>query len=164
MLIFEVHQQAKTPVADKWLKEVAQAFYKQSGLKGDWHFSLAFIGNPAMRRLNRLYRKVDANTDVLSFGENSARDKFWSVDNQKYLGEIIIAVPQARKQARVLKCSLKAEVARLLVHGLAHLAGYNHESGDLKKAKRMLKLEKRILVALKLWKLFRFEEELGHPK
>ena len=63
------------------------------------------------------------------------------------------------KRTTTYDCSFKNEVARLLVHGLAHLLGYDHQGEDIRTAQKMLGLEKRVLVKLKIWQIFKFEEE-----
>lgn len=158
MLTFEVNKQAPISISSNWFKKIADAFARENKLTGQWYFSLAFVDNKTIRKFNRLYRGRDCVTDVLSFSEEN--NKFGNlVEEEKYLGEIVISAPQAKKQARELRCSLKNEVGRLLVHGLAHLAGYDHEGQDPKNARKMLKLEKRVLAKLKIWQIFNFEEE-----
>ena len=158
MLTFEVNKQEPVSISSSWLKKIAESFAQENKLTGQWHFSLAFVDNKTIRKFNRLYRGQDCATDVLSFSEEN--NKFGNLtEEKKYLGEIIISVSQAKKQARELGCSLPNEVARLLVHGLAHLAGYDHEGQDPKNARKMLKLEKRVLIKLKIWPIFKFEEE-----
>lgn len=157
MLIFEVNRQAPVSVSDNWLKKIVEAFTQECQLTGQWYFSLAFVDNKTIRKLNRKYRGKNYATDVLSFSEEDNNFKNLA-DKKKYLGEIIISAPQAQKQARELKGSFKNEVARLLIHGLAHLVGYDHEGADSRAAKKMFKLEKRVLVKLKIWQIFKFEE------
>ena len=157
MLTFEVNKQEPVSISSSWLKKIAEAFAQENKLTGQWHFSLAFVDNKTIRKFNRLYRGLDCETDVLSFSEEN--DKFKNLaEEKKYLGEIIISSTQAKKQAKELPCSFKNEVARLLVHGLAHLAGYDHEK-DLNGSRKMLKLEKKVLMKLKIWPVFKFEEE-----
>jgi len=78
--------------------------------------SLVFIDDRRMRILNRQYRRKTGTTDVLSF-EGGGPDDF---------GEILISVPQARRQAKEYDHSLRSEIELLIVHGLLHLAGYDH--------------------------------------
>ena len=105
------------------------------------------------------YRGKDYATDVLSFAEDF-KNFVDLPDDRKYLGEIVISVVQAKKQANDLKCSLKNEVARLIVHGLAHLVGYDHENTTKEEADKMLAFERKVLERLGIWELFQFEEEI----
>lgn len=96
--------------------------------------SLALVDESASRRLNLAYRGLNRATDVLSFVY--AQENFLD-------GEIIICSPVAVRQAQSLGHSVRQELLRLLVHGLLHLAGYDHE----KKldAEAMEKLELKLL-------------------
>jgi probable rRNA maturation factor len=103
-----------------------------------------------MKRLNARYRGVDKSTDVLSFplsvGRLAAIGKKRS--NTPFpLGDIVICVPIALLQAKEYGISFHEETQRLLVHGLLHLAGYDHELNAYQKRK-MVKKEGELLDAL----------------
>lgn len=96
-----------------------------------------------MRRLNRIYRGIDAPTDVLSFPLDMA-DRFRGPDMPPpLLGDIVISFDTARRQARERGCGFSDEAADLLIHGLLHLLGYDHErsadSRRMKAAERKLR-------------------------
>jgi probable rRNA maturation factor len=99
--------------------------------------SLSLIGDAKMKRLNRKYRGIARSTDVLSF----AQDGF-SVDSE-HLGDILIATPTARRQARKAGKPVQDEFSMLAVHGLLHLLGYDHDRPA--KARRMFSLQKKLL-------------------
>lgn len=86
--------------------------------------SLSFVGDRAIRTLNRTYLKKDRPTDVLSFplGERGPDGRF-------RLGDIVVSVPRARVQGRRSGHGLEAELRRLVVHGFLHLAGFDHGTG-----------------------------------
>jgi probable rRNA maturation factor len=90
--------------------------------------ALVFVEDREMRRLNRTFRKKDTTTDVLSF---PLKEK--AADGKYYLGDIIISVPTATKQARELGHSLERELIALTIHGFLHLLGYDHGSGHKKE-------------------------------
>jgi probable rRNA maturation factor len=94
--------------------------------------SLAFVGDTAMRRLNQRYRRKPGTTDVLSFP-----------GRRPELGEIVISVPQARRQARRYGTTVIQELLLLSVHGLLHLAGYRHRRP--RDRQRMQTAEQRLL-------------------
>jgi rRNA maturation RNase YbeY len=104
--------------------------------------SLALVGNREIRRLNAAYRKKDEPTDVLSFpaGDHLA-------GGAKILGDVVISVDQADKQAARAKRSREEELEILLIHGILHLLGYDHER-SAKEARIMREMEKKILRAL----------------
>ena len=103
--------------------------------------SVLFVGDRAMRSLNRRYRGKDKTTDVLSF---SLREGAFSHIQPHILGDIVIAVPAAARQAAEAGHAVGREIEVLLVHGLLHLLGYDHErSGD--EARRMKRRELQLL-------------------
>lgn len=144
MLKIEINKRAVANISAKWLEQVAAAFCKAKKLKGEWHFSLAFVGQSESRRLNRNYRGKNQPTDVLSFTEEGNGFIDGSKE-KKYLGEIVICAPIAKRQAKELGHSFKEEVARLLIHGLAHLAGYEHEGVGWKRVEEMETFEGRVI-------------------
>jgi probable rRNA maturation factor len=93
--------------------------------------SIAIIDDEAMRNLNRKFRKKNKTTDVLTFpADDSDADP-----NAKGrpLGDIVISIDQARRQATDQKHSLATEVRYLILHGILHALGYDHEtdSGEM---------------------------------
>jgi len=91
--------------------------------------SLTFVGDAAMRRLNREHRGKDAPTDVLSFPLVEAGDAY--AGGERLLGDIVISIDTARRQAADYDAPLAREVERLLIHGLLHLLGHDHmEPGE----------------------------------
>ena len=104
--------------------------------------SVALIGNAEMRRLNARYRKKNYPTDVLSFP--AARDMPAGV---QLLGDVIISVDKAKEQAKERGRSLDEEMTTLLIHGVLHLLGYDHER-SAKDARIMGWLEKKLFRAL----------------
>lgn len=115
-----------------WLPKLEKIIIKKFNLKKQ--ISIALIDDQAICQLNRVYRKKDKITDVLSF-----------VINDSYvLGEVLISAEQARCQAKSKNNSYKSEFQLLTVHGILHLLGYDHEKSQ-KEAKRQEQAEKRIL-------------------
>lgn len=107
----------------------------------DAELSVLFTGDRAMRSLNRRYRDNDHATDVLSFSQREGEFAYLRPD---ILGDIVISVPTAARQARELNHSLSHEIERLLVHGLLHLLGYDHERTPA-EARKMRRKESRLL-------------------
>jgi probable rRNA maturation factor len=106
--------------------------------------SVLFIGDRAMRTLNHEWRNKDRTTDVLSFPLREGRFLHIQPD---MLGDIVISVPAAVRQADAAGHSLAVELERLLVHGLVHLLGYDHERG-VKEARCMERKERQLLKRL----------------
>jgi rRNA maturation RNase YbeY len=102
--------------------------------------SVVLVSDAEMRRLNRRWRRRDRPTDVLSFaqreGAGGAPDGL--------LGDVVISVDTARRQAGERGATLAREGDRLLVHGLLHLLGYDHER-SVSEARRMQRRERTLL-------------------
>jgi probable rRNA maturation factor len=81
--------------------------------------SIAFVDDDAMRELNRRFRRKNKTTDVLTFSGDAP-----------LLGEIVISLDQARRQAAAEKHSLATEVRYLILHGILHAMGYDHETDN----------------------------------
>lgn len=107
----------------------------------DADLSILFVGDRAMRSLNLRYRGKDRTTDVLSF---SAREGKFSHIQPYVLGDIVISVPRAKRQAEAAGHRLGREIEILLIHGLLHLLGYNHERSE-REARRMKRRELQLL-------------------
>lgn len=107
--------------------------------------SLVVIGPSAMKKLNNSYRKKNKPTDVLSF---SRMEGFTFPTIQYEIGEVILCLDVARKQAKENKLSLKEEIQRLTIHGVLHLFGYDHETNE-RDAKIMFTLQEAILESLR---------------
>ncbi len=97
--------------------------------------------------LNRSYRGVDKTTDVLSFPQSSLHTQNSILRTPHFiLGDIVINLHKAKRQAIEQDITLYEEVKRLIIHGLLHLIGYNHEKNRYQKKKMELK-EKELLDA-----------------
>jgi probable rRNA maturation factor len=106
--------------------------------------TVAIVGEARMRTLNRTWRGVDRPTDVLAFpsGEPDGplRGRRWGPSIPRPLGDIVIALDVARRQARRLGHPLATELRVLALHGLLHLVGYDHERdrGEMRRIERRL--------------------------
>ena len=93
--------------------------------------SVLFVNSRRMKLLNTLYRGIKKDTDVLSFPLMDKQPHHGAL----ILGDIVISVPKALAQAKEFKVSFYDELLRLLVHGLLHLTGYDHEINAYQKKK-----------------------------
>lgn len=105
--------------------------------------SVVFVDDGEMRNLNRNYRGANKSTDVLAFPMNDG--KFAAI-NPDLLGDIVISVPQARRQAETHDHSLERELSILLIHGLLHLFGYDHQTNNEEAAMKELETEYLMLI------------------
>ena len=122
------------------------------GLENDAEVSVLLVDDSTIRELNSEYRGKDYATDVLSFPleEETLEGEEPIVIGgpaERMLGDIVISVETAQKQAAEYGHSVERELAFLTVHGLLHLLGHDHEQGE-EAEKVMRSEEKRILEAL----------------
>ncbi|MEJ2254160.1 MAG: rRNA maturation RNase YbeY [Nitrospirota bacterium] len=109
--------------------------------------SVLLAGPERVRQLNRTYRGRDHATDVLSFPLHDLSRGF-PVEGEVLLGDVVINPVRAEEQAREQGVALEEELRRLLVHGLLHLLGYEHEASP-EQARRMRRKERDLLRKLR---------------
>lgn len=141
MIHFQIKQEYRRNLRERLLRSWAEKTLDYLQVE-DCDLSIV-IGNDAeIQQLNREYRHIDAPTDVLSFN--------YDMDNPetkiRYLGDIIISAEKAREQSRQAGHSLQFEVCTLIVHGILHLLGYDHE--ELEDEAVMFALQLKILQAV----------------
>jgi probable rRNA maturation factor len=97
--------------------------------------SVVFVGSARMRTINRKFRGRDYATDVLSFDYEGQ-----SMDGWKFLGELVLSPEVAMTNARRARSPFQIEIRTLLVHGILHLLGYDHENdqGEMSRLQRRL--------------------------
>ncbi|MDT4952365.1 MAG: putative rRNA maturation factor [Acidobacteriota bacterium] len=103
--------------------------------------TVAFVLDRGMRELNRRWRGKGGTTDVLSFP--AGQDEFEKVEGLR-LGDVVISVEQAARQAGEHGLSFDTEVAQLILHGLLHLCGYDHETDRGEMNRLELRLRRRL--------------------
>ncbi|HLE08566.1 MAG TPA: rRNA maturation RNase YbeY [Thermodesulfobacteriota bacterium] len=123
----------KIKIEKKKVRHAAEAILNELGpVKKE--LSIFLTGDSTIKGLNKKYRHIDRPTDVLSF----------PMDDPRLLGDVVISVEMAKKQAKGLKVGFYQELTRLLVHGTLHLLGYDHAKGG-KEARRMREKEEEII-------------------
>jgi probable rRNA maturation factor len=103
--------------------------------------TVAFVSDRHMRELNRRWRGKHGTTDVLSFP--AEQDEFEKTEGWS-LGDVVISVEQAGRQADEHGLEFDEEVAQLILHGLLHLCGYDHERDDGEMNALELRLRRRL--------------------
>jgi probable rRNA maturation factor len=142
-----------------WLRGIAEKALHLQGVGPDAEMGLVITGQEKVRELNRLYRDRDEPTDVLAFfmipEHEKPDDKTLSFvtppDGLSHLGEVVISYPTAVAQAKENRHSVNRELAVLIIHGVLHLLGYDHETPEQRH--QMQSMEKEILSSV--------EEALG---
>jgi len=126
-----VEEEFRGVVDRGWVKEIARQVLKVEGVAPPYEVSLVFTDSETVKQLNRDYRGVDEPTDVLAFYmlPQKGADSSFAIppDGVTRLGEVIISYPQATEQAKEQGHSPERELALLVIHGILHLLGYDHE-------------------------------------
>lgn len=131
------------------LDQLARAILSAVGAASG-ELGILLVGDRRMRGLNRRYRGKDRTTDVLAFAMRESLTPHPLPFTPTMLGDVVIAVPTATRQAKQDQRSLDEELTALLVHGILHLCGYDHERNE-REARRMHRREQKILRSFVRW-------------
>ena len=150
---FEIYDHWKGSLTDHQLqltKDLLSFAADKLDLGSNVEMSLTFVRNPEIRKINAKYRGVDRSTDVISFAindndedEDIIMDEEMMKELPRELGDLFISLDKVREQALFLNHSQDRELGFLIVHGLLHLDGYDHETKD--EEKKMFGLQEEIL-------------------
>jgi probable rRNA maturation factor len=132
-LILEINNTDKSPVKKAFVKKVILATLVKSGYvelsEKSLNLSLAWVSESEIRRINKLYRKKNKATDVLSFCEfeDAVRLKN-SAESELFLGELVLCYNYIKESASecTSEIELQKELARIIAHGVLHLLGFAH--------------------------------------
>ena len=142
-----VEEKFREVIDEDWARRIAQTVLKAEGLVPLYEVGLVFTDSEVIKQLNRDYRGVDEPTDVLAFHmlpQKEVDDSFaLPPDGVTRLGEVIISYPQAVAQAREQGHSTERELALLVIHGILHLLGYDHEEPE--EESKMRERERELL-------------------
>ena len=133
--MIEINNLTTNPVAKEFLKKIAKKVLKGEN-KSETELSIALVGEGRIMELNKKYRGKNRVTDVLAFGDNDG------------LGEIVICLREVKKNAKRYETTFERELSKVLIHGILHLLGYNHEKSEV-QAKKMEEKENYYLEKLK---------------
>ena len=128
-------QRSRKLLAAPWVERVAEMLNVIG--KPESSVTVAFVSDKKIRQLNHQFRRIDKVTDVLSFPADSGGGE---------LGDIAISVETAARQAKVNGLTLDGEIAQLMLHGLLHLSGYDHETDKGEMNRLELKLRKKLRI------------------
>jgi probable rRNA maturation factor len=135
-------------VSEDWLRQIATRALAAAGVNPPAELGLVVTDDKQVRQLNKTYRGVDHTTDVLSFAlhqEPNSAPFPPPPDGVLHLGEVIISYPQAARQAEQLQHSIERELELLVIHGVLHLLGYDHDTP--RREAEMRALEEHIIKA-----------------
>jgi probable rRNA maturation factor len=125
--------------SDHWERFTERALKLVPG--GSAGATVAFVSDRSMRTLNKRWRGKTGTTDVLSFpaGQNEFEQA-----NETTLGDVVISIQQAVRQAKLNGLTLDQEIAQLILHGLLHLSGYDHETDNGEMNRLEMRLRKQL--------------------
>jgi len=142
-----IEKKFQSHIDEEWARNRAQEVLKAENITPPYEMSLVFTDSETVQRLNRDYRDVDEPTDVLAFymlPQHGADADFVSPpDDITHLGEVIISYPKAEEQAKEQGHSTEQELTLLIIHGILHLLGYDHEKPE--EEAKMKAREKELL-------------------
>jgi probable rRNA maturation factor len=134
-----INRQRRVPVSIPTLQQFHERVRRELGFASG-SVTIQLISDAAMARLNETYRKKQGPTDVLSFPAEGNRP----APNAEYVGDIAISPETARRNARRFARTLPAEMRILILHGMIHLAGFDHETDDGEMDRFERRLRKRL--------------------
>jgi probable rRNA maturation factor len=130
----EIINQTQSKVPKKfitnWTKQIYKNLKKQKVLKTEKDLVVVFVSTAKMKKLNFQFRGKNKPTDILSF----------EPIEESTLGELVLCLPVLKKQSKEHELSLNHEIGYMLIHGVLHLLGYDHETSK-KDAKAMFKIQ-----------------------
>ncbi len=135
-------------ITKKKIKKDLTNISKYLDLNDEEYITLILTDNNYIHDINSRFRKKDRPTDVISFVYNEDNEMPFpdESDEKQPLGDIYLSLEKAYTQSREYKVTFHDEIRRLIVHGVLHLIGYDHELSD-NEAKRMRKKEEEVLSA-----------------
>ena len=119
--MIEINNLTTVKVDEEFLKKIAQKVLENEN-KENKSLSIALVGQGRIRELNKRYKGKNRETDVLAFPGNG-------------LGEIVVCLREVKKNARRFDSAFEKELTRILIHGILHLLGYNHEKSEIETKK-----------------------------
>lgn len=139
----EIFKQVEDEIVE--LEEVEKVLYKAMEKEGleNTSFNLIIVDNEYIHELNKTYRNIDRETDVITFALED-EDSLVIGTDERILGDIYISIDKARSQAEEYGHGLLRELAFLAVHGFYHLLGYDHMSQEEEKI--MFKKQEEVLL------------------
>ena len=130
-MFFELYEEAKGGIKKELIKRVIESVFCH--IKKSGPVAVHLVSSNKIKTLNKKYRGINKDTDVLSFPMEEATD--W--------GDIFICIPKIKKQAKEFGVTFEEEFKRMLIHGVLHLAGFDHQKKD--ESKKMFEIQESIL-------------------
>ena len=139
-MIEVINRQRRRKIGSKQWREFGARVLQAIGTNKQ-NATIVFVNDKAIKELNRRFRGKDSATDVLSFPTKAAK---FEGDLQSHLGETVISVERAAAQAKEHGLSCENEISQLILHGLLHLCGYDHETDGGEMDQLELRLRQKL--------------------
>src|SRR3989344_4744815 len=134
--MIEINNLTAISLDKKFVKGIGNEIFRGEKIKKETALSVAFVSSQRIKELNKKYRGKDKVVSILSFPDTEREFRFRSGKTTGILGEIIICPSELKKNAPKYKIGFQAELARVFIHGILHLLGYEDKKGE-KAAKKM---------------------------
>ncbi|HVZ79697.1 MAG TPA: rRNA maturation RNase YbeY [bacterium] len=150
MRLLFVNKTGADPVSRGWVLRLSRLVLRRvkgPSFERGAELSVTWVGDAEMKELNRSYRGKAKTTDVLSFPLLEGRRMPRAPKGPLPLGDVVVSLPQAARQAKERGVPMERELALLVVHGILHLLGHDHVT--VRQEKRMFGLQERLLKGFK---------------
>ena len=138
------NQQNKIKISLRWITEVTNEILKGLGYQ-KWEISILLVDDPQITKLNKTYLQRNRPTDIIAFSQLEGE---FSQLNTHLLGDLVISLETAQRHAEEDHTTLNDEIVFLLIHGILHLLGYDHE-GSISQAREMEVKQEEVLSSVK---------------
>ena len=137
-----INQQRKIKIETKDFEDFGNIATKK--IANDKNCTIAFVSDSKIKELNKIFRSKDYATDVLSFPYEP--DQFDFLETENFIGDITISLETAQRQAVENSLPFEIEIKQLILHGILHLLGYDHESDSGEMNELELKWRKQLKI------------------
>ncbi len=132
--MIEINNLTTSSIDKSFIKKVAEEVIKGEDKEGA-DLSIAIVESEEIKKVNNSYRGKNEVTNVLSFSESDVSSDYPEIRNN-HLGEVLICLEKVKKDAREQEIDQEKELTKVLIHGILHLLGYDHERSE-EEAKKM---------------------------
>ena len=132
--MIEINNLTTSSIDKSFIKKVAEEVIKGEDKEGA-DLSIAIVESEEIKKVNNSYRGKNEVTNVLSFSESDVSSDYPEIRNN-HLGEVLVCLERVKKDAREQEIDQEKELAKVLIHGILHLLGYDHERSE-EEAKKM---------------------------
>lgn len=147
-----VNQQRKIQIKTADYQTFAETAVNSISEARGKELSIAFVSDRKIKELNKIFRDKNKVTDVLSFPYEP--DQYDYLETENFLGDIVISLEQASRQALENNLTVELEIKQLILHGILHLCGYDHETDE----GEMNAIELELREKLGIWNYFAFQK------